>query len=384
MVAPEDNRVVGEGASLAEVGTFYRDTTNARAEKKSRPTWVDSYKPSKTRLDRIRLLRANYHVEIVKDDALIKVATPWFPWVEHFHGTRQQGTVCSAGPWRSNKKKKQPCCGCDHFWSGMHTNPQTGKRERGYMGMRDMNTFSVIHYWPYHEVEQIDNEGHVRVGNQGKPFTEWVQCEGVASCPHCIAQKPRTPAHKLHWDLGRDHFDRLMNKDRYLATCCKNCGGRNTITWEAYVCGNKSCEHPFFVNGETSVKPEEIEKQVSKGMLCPVCGIFEIPTQYITCTCGTPVRMGIFDVEMQVKRSPVANGIGTELVIEEWQGPFEVINLPPEIAANAELAESFATPLNLPTIFKPTSYSEQVAKFGNVGAPQGDIARTPVTSDYNR
>ena len=52
MVAPEDNRVVGEGASLAEVGTFYRDTTNARAEKKSRPTWVDSYKPSKTRLAR--------------------------------------------------------------------------------------------------------------------------------------------------------------------------------------------------------------------------------------------------------------------------------------------------------------------------------------------
>jgi hypothetical protein len=360
--------------------------------------WVDKYVPTENHLrpDVVRIMDANYTTEIPAEnnETLVKVSFPWWSWTEHRDNNHEKSSVCSAGPWSGSKKKAQPCRGCELFFGLMHRD-EKGKTVFGPMSKRNMFSFSIIHYFPYHRIEQLDDDGAVKKNNQGEPFYTWVRCE-LDGCPHCAAGKLTLPARKLHWDMGISHHNTLLKKDEALRLCCKSCKTRNSLTWDAFVCANEDCEHPFFRHGETRIKEDEIMKTVSDRMLCPVCGGYDFPRQYNKCMkCGdNPEPATLFDVVLHVHRETMDGKVGTELKIDDWEEGYDGIFVPPEIAAyNQNMADNFRVPMDLPKLIQPTDLTTQNRLFGagGPGAPDwkgpaavGDGARHPAASEYNR
>ena len=352
-------------------GVQHRAQTKEKATG-PRPVWVDQFQPTKNHLrpDIVRILNASYPTEIPDEtgENLIKVNLPWYSWIEHRDNYHQRSSVCSAGPWAGNKKKAAACRGCELYFGLMKRDPITGKMKPGAMSKRNMYSFSVIHYHPYHRVEQVDEDGVIKRNNQGEPYWKWVRCE-IDNCRYCAEGKLVLPAHKLHWDMGVSHHTTLLEKDEMLRRCCKNCRSRNSITWEAFVCANEECEHPFFRHGETKIKEEDVFDAVKGRMLCPVCGTFDVPRQYSKCTkCNNPEPATIFDVLLHVHRKVSENTNGTELKIDEWEEAYDGVYVPSEIAVfDAEMAKNFHVPLDLPKLIRPTDIQTQNRLFGAGG-----------------
>ncbi len=394
---------MGSHASLSQMGGVQRKATNRDRASGPRPVWIDQFQPTKNHLrpDIIRILDASYPTEIPDEagENLVKVSFPWWSWTEHRDNYHEKSCVCSAGPWAGNKKKAAACRGCELFFGLMKRDPVSGRMKLGPMSKRDMFSFSVIHYHPYHRVEQLDEDGVVKKNNQGEPFWRWVRCE-IDGCPHCAAGKLTIPARKLHWDMGTSHRATLFEKDEMLRRCCKSCRTRNSLTWEAFVCANEECEHPFFRHGETKIKEEDVFKAVKDRMLCPVCGAFDVPRQYNKCLkCGdNPEPSTIFDVILHVHRKATDGTNGTELKIDDWEEAYDGVYVPPEIAAfDEEMAKNFHVPLDLPKLIKPTDIPTQNRLFGAggpsspdwqaAGGPageEGQSARQPVASEYGK
>lgn len=392
----ERKPAVGSHASLSQMGGVQTKATKRDRASGPRPVWIDQFTPTKDHLrpDVVRLIDASYPTELPDDNGenLIKVSFPWFSWIEHRDNFHEKSGVCSAGPWHNYKKKAQPCRGCELFFQLMKRDPTTGKMKLGPMSKREMFSFSVIHYHPYHQVEQLDEDGNIKVNNStGEPFWRWVRCE-IEGCPHCAAGKLTLPARKLHWDMGIGHRAKLFEKDEMLRKNCKNCGTRNSISWEAFVCSNDNCEHPFFRHGDTKLKTDDVFKAVKERMLCPVCGNFDVPRQYDKCSkCGDAAQPAtLFDVVLHVHRTAKEGMNGTELTIDDWQEGYGGIFVPPEIAAfDADTAANFHVPLDLPKMIQPTPIAQQIKMFGT-GGPSGPDwqgqqgQRSPVASEYGK
>ena len=388
---------MGSHATMSQMGGVQTKATTREKKAGPRPVWVDQFTPTKNHLrpDIVRLINAAYPTELPDDkrENLIKVSLPWWSWIEHWDNYHEKKSVCSGGPWAGDKKKASTCRGCELFFSLMKRDPVTGKMKLGSMSKREMFSFTCIHYHPYHRVEQLDEDGNIKLNNQGEPWWQWVRCE-IENCPHCAAGKLTLPARKLHWDMGVNHRASLFEKDEALHQCCKSCKSKNTITWEAFVCSNEECEYPFFRHGETKMKEDEVRKAVQDRMLCPKCGTFDVPRTYNRCSkCGdNPEVASLFDVVLHVHRKATEGINGTELKIDDWEEAYDGIYVPPEIAAfDPEYAANFHVPMDLPKLIKPTEIAQQVKMFG-AGGPSGPDwqqgpeggQRNPVANEYSK
>lgn len=377
-------------STLRSRGTTQRRAMGNLRTSGPRPTWVDQYKPTESNLhpDVIRVLDASYVTEIPSDDRkdLVKITLPWWCWTEHWDNTHEKSSVCSAGPWRDvDSTRAQPCRGCELYRGLSHRDPTTGKMKAGAMSCRSMYSFSVIHYHPYHRVEQFDEDGNIKKNNKGETFYQWVKCE-IDGCPHCAAGKLMLPARKLHWDMGINHYDTLLSKDEALRLCCKNCKTRSSIAWDVFACSNVECGHPFFERGKTCLKEVEVLKTAGSPMLCPVCGNYSQPNRYDSCTkCGdNPSPATLFDVVLHVHRESSTSKIGTELKIDDWEEGYEGVFVPPEIAAfDPEMAKNFHVPLDLPKLIPPTDIQMQNKLFG-VGGPGAPDWKGPPATETGR
>lgn len=347
------------------------------------PTWVDKFRPSLDQPDTVRIIPGDYEVKQATPEGEIEVTKlTHYLYGEHFHATLERGSVCSAGPFVNWKDKRDPCYACDLFWSGMQPDPQTGKKKRGPMSRRDMASFTVIHFHPYHQVEQVDlRTGQVRVNQKtGQPFYSWVQCTG-RGCEMCKANKIVKPAHRLHWDMGTGHFNTLWEYDKVIGNSCTTCGGRDVIAWDALVC--RECGEAKVIADETTLQPKEIDEIYRSINKCSACGFEGFLKEVISCkncsqTGHIPQRSSLFDVNINVQRFATDNSTQTTLMVTQWSQPCPI---DPQYK---ELAE----PLELEKIFAPTALEDQAAIYGltqaaiaSLKAGNTPAARQPVTPD---
>jgi hypothetical protein len=381
-----------DDAALDRVGSYrQRAHYQTKSTFQNRPrgggggglTFIDQFKPSTDIPDLIRIVPGDYEVQQATPEGEIETTRqPYVAFGEHFHGTLKRSCVCSAGPLYGWKDKRSPCYACDIFWQGM-TVGQDGKKKKGPMSRRDMSSFTVIHYHPYHEVEQVDSTtGQYRVNARtGQPYTNWVKCEG-RGCKMCQAGKKTNPAHRLHWDMGTGHMGTLWEYDKEIGRSCATCSGRDTIEWDAMVC--RQCGEAKVVRDETNLKPKEIEEIYGSLNTCSACGFKGFLREIISCRNCTPLgrepeRATIFAVDMKVKRAePESGGNQTTLMIPQWNDPSPV----------AQQFAEFNKPMPLEKIFAPTSLENQAKVFDlSPAAIQGLIKgkqppqRQPVTAE---
>lgn len=328
------------------------------------PIWVGKYQPTTTAPpDLGRLLAGQYEVEVAvpdgKDDYRVeRIVLPYYPWVEHFDGVLERGTICSGGPLAFLKDRRQPCRGCDIYWETRVPDPKTGRMKRGRMGRREMNTFSWLHHMTYAKAPVIDSRtGQVKTKENGEQILAWTKVE-----PHLrlqYSQFEQKPAHVLHWSLGSAHWETLWNTDKLIGMSCTTCGQKDAIQTTGWVCND--CGHPLIDMATTTYPMAEIDKLTSKDMTCGHCGYTGRPYEMFAClNCSplnrTPTRATVFDVDMSVMRVLTSGDGGnqTALQIPSWSEPRPI---------DPQLQE-IAKPLPLDRIFAPTPYEEQVEIFG--------------------
>lgn len=373
------------------MGSAQSRASSTRGPARQRPTWIDQFTPTKNPLrpDIVQIVDASYQVKVPdeKRETLIDMVFPWFPWTQHYNSSSKESGICSAGPWAGNKKKAQPCRGCDQFFGLMARDPTTGQNKMGPISKRPIYSFNVIHYHPYHLVEAIDRkDGTVMVNKKtNEPFWQLQICK-IENCQHCADNKMVLPARRMHWDTGTSHWNKLLERDAMLRRCCKTCGGRNTITWGAYACPNPECVHVFFEHGKTNIPEENIFRAVKDPMLCPKCGGYAWPKEYNDCSgCGDQCEpSSIFNVRLHVHRTadPVRNG--TELSIDDWEEAYDGIWVPEEIAAySKQMADDMLVPMDLSKILAPTAMEQQMKIYGGGRSAYDNAVRQPVASEYN-
>lgn len=357
----------------------------SRTEKKFRgggggpPSWVNEYRPPTGDVDVIRVIQGSYTVEDVDAQGnLVKIENLTFwPFVEHFDARSKRRCTCSAGPYSNDRNKRQPCHGCDLFWSSMKTNPSSGKKEKGFMGKRDMSAFTVIDFGKYHKVEQIDQQGRVRLNeNTQQPFYNWVKCkkssEGKGICDACDANKESKFGHRMHWPMGSDHYNTLLNYDETVGKGCVTCGQKDVIRNDAWLCPNLDCGEAV-IDDRTRLSKKEIDEIVYRPCRCKQCGQEAYLSELIACVNCTPAghmpkRATIFDVDLRVQRVEPADGSNrTTLQIVGYSDP------KPVPKQYAELAK----PEDLGKIYAPTPLDKQAMLFQ---VPAAGPAREPVTA----
>ena len=139
------------------------------------PRWINRFQPSTVEPDTIRFIAGEYPYETVRVDeneapVVETFVLPYMRFAEHFDGRTKGSTICSAGPFVMYKDKRDPCLGCDLFWAG-------GGKKDGRVSRREMYSFPVFNYGTFHEIEQVDGQGQLRLNPKtNKPYTEWVRC----------------------------------------------------------------------------------------------------------------------------------------------------------------------------------------------------------------
>jgi hypothetical protein len=357
-------------AVLQGAGGSFRQKANSYSHHKDQqrqrggggaPFFVNQYKPSMSGTDTIRLIEGHYKVKEVVgegDQAQVReTELPFYPWTEHFDGRNMKSCVCSGGPFAGNKKKSDPCHGCEiHF--GTRVADAQGKKKSERMSRRDMYAFSVLDYGRYHKMQQVDQQtGQVKRNNEGEPYWNWVKCDGVG-CDGCKSQAESASGQTRHWSMGWGHYQTLLAADETVGMSCVNCGGYETIEGIAWVCPHCG-EAPIDLR-TTSLKAEQVKETVLKEFHCS-CGYYGFLNEVIQCRNCTPAggaarRATIFDVDMQVKRIETSSGQGkqTSLMI--------VRTSPPQAIGKA--FEALGKPLPLEKTYAPTPLETQAQQFG--------------------
>jgi len=331
------------------------------------PYFVNQFKPSTEEPDVVRLLKGEYPVQLAgQNGELVEQTLAYYIYREHFDGRTNKSAICSAGPFAMDRKKRQPCDGCDIYWEER----SAGKKQNNRMSNREMYVFSMLHHANYVKTEQLDrNTGAVKVNDDGQPYMNWVRM--MAHERGKFAGKEMKDANALHWAMGFNHFNVIREYDKQIGKSCRACGvkaGRKGahevgVKSEAWCC--QGCGEALIEVDSTELAPKQIDEITSDVVECAVCKRVGYLQEMVSCTeCSDGTRSEIFDVDLEVQRvKPADGGNQTVLAIVGWANPHPIDPRHVEIAR----------PLELPKIYAPTPLERQHELFGSSG-------RQPVTA----
>jgi hypothetical protein len=312
----------------------------------------DQLKLSTVDPDTVRFVPGEYPFTEVKEDGTTEVTDlPYLTFTEHFDGRCNTSGICSAGPFAYYKDKRDPCLGCDIFW-------ETGGKKGGRMSRREMKAFTVLNLGTFHEVDEVDHKGNVKISDKTKkPFTQWVKCTG-RRCDACAQSKPTKKGHLQHYAMGYGHFSQLKEYSKTIGKCCTTCRGKDTIRELAYLCPN--CKDAVIDMSTTHLTDEEIAKMVDGDVPCPHCRQSVLLEEVVECTgqmpdgspCPEANRAGIFDVDISFKKVAGPEGTNQSTLMFTGFGP--VCELDPVYGAK---------PMDFAKMYAPTPLEQQAEKF---------------------
>jgi hypothetical protein len=158
------------------------------------------------RIDRLRLVAGDYVTRTAagKGDApeLIDVRTPYFHYTRHFDRLHRTDARCSAGPFARFRDRRDPCAGCDLYWSTIERSTP-GRRSSPRMTKTAQYVFTAVDHGAYHP----------RRGRSLAAGAPGMKCLG-AECRACAAGAPAQPGQTVSWDLGWKDLQLLRAAER--------------------------------------------------------------------------------------------------------------------------------------------------------------------------
>jgi hypothetical protein len=351
-------------ASFRQRGGFVHSKGREGGKKKSNfvPGAFDRFQLSTEYNDEFRFIPGEYTVQVASGDEIEVVVLENFIHLQHYLNKGNTGTYinCSAGPFYKNKKKREPCPSCDMFWDLTEWSPAGKVIKKSPMGSaRMLSDFTVIHFHPYHLVEQMrDGKPVPNPSKQGEYYMNWVRCEDYGKkkkkCKHCKDDRETVKARKLHLSLGPDHMDSINNYQNKELLDCLNCGS-GPVETEAWVCPNAECGYVHVDIEKTDLEQEQIDDLVAGRVVCPDCGTYDFPKEELLCNeCGkNGKRVTLFDVNIKATREGNKENNQTKLVVRSHM----VCPIPEEF-------KDLAVPMQLNKIFRPDTIEQQEEKIG--------------------
>ena len=268
------------------------------------PYWVDTFKPSDISADTIRLVPGSYQVSRItdgNDPVLYLEDTPWWEYCEHYHGGVKKGAICSAGPFRFLKDKREPCYGCDMFWEDFEERKRIAA-EKGIkrvehpkrISMRDMFVYNVVDMGNFHKMPRTDANGVMKMNPMtNQPYWNWVKCT-QAGCVGCMQGVESKIGRLQPWPMGKNHFIALNGYADFISNSCVTCGGRDCISWLLWQCGNPDCGHPIIRKNSTSYDLRQIQDITSAPFNCKQCGTTSYLLELVECVICQTSRVLFF------------------------------------------------------------------------------------------
>lgn len=326
----------------------------------SKLIFKNQFQPSLYYPDTINVIPGEYWLQFLDDSGnLVEGNFFFFNYMEHFHGVFKKSCFCSAGPYRFQKKHATPCRGCDIYWEDWNIRKSTGNRNKPRrMSMREMYAYTIIDHGVFHEVEDTDPQGNIKVNpSTQQPYTSWEKCTGQ-QCQGCALGKKTKTGHVQPWPMGKRHFGTLNAYDDQIGLGCVTCGSRVSITTTLWHCGNPECGEPLIDMTNTGLNPEQLHERINEPQRCPRCQQSFFMKDIYECAICTPQgaaaqRATIFDVPMQVRRQKNPDEEGTQLLVVGVGDP------QPLNPAFSEIAK----PLKLNEMYGPTDLSLQAGLF---------------------
>lgn len=376
----------GAGTSIAQRTQFLMRNQGEQRQRKGGGgmRFSDIFKPtlSPTSFDLVRIIPGNYTFQGCdgKKNVYTYPGMEYWPFIEHYDGRNKKSTICSGGVFHNFRDAREPCMGCDLFFSTMDKQKDANGRRKSRVSKQDKYVFNVLHYNPYHKIPQMDDSGRVACNDQGQPYYNWVPCEG-RGCKICPQGVETMPARMLKWEMSYSHFKAITTAySLAIGQDCANCGTQKSIQPLAWVCSAEGCGEAVIDMADTTYSDEDIAKVISEPVTCPHCKNNGFLNEVFACgACQNPRRATIFDVSMNVKRTESGQGDSkqTQLIVSSWS---QACNIEPQY-------QEMAKPFDLPKIYGPSTIDFQKKMFGMEGVQAegqpvqpGGMQRTPVNA----
>jgi hypothetical protein len=373
MAFGKDREVLEDVGSFGQsTANFSRRPQNPRRGKGGGGLWFfDTYKPSLTTLDNIRLVSGLYeNLDAVGPDKdNMRVVTrmlPFFKFVQHFDAMTDKSSICSAGPLVNFKDLRNPCAGCDVYWATRRKDE--GGKMKSRVSFQPQFALTMFDMGKWHKVPQLDHStGKVKVNTRtNEAFFNWNKCQGF-NCDACRANLETKMGHRTHWAMASNYWETIRQMDGEVGKNCTRCTGEGTVASMAWLC--RECGNDAIDMRSTTLKLDEINTIVTSTFSCPLCKHEGFLEEFVFCQqckvegfgskhkkddgAQASVRATLFDVDLQVRSIRTGNNNQTNLQIAKWSAAKPVA---PEFA---ELNK----PMDLPAIFAPTSFKDQCARF---------------------
>ena len=336
----------------------------------------NQFQPSLYVPDTIRVVPGSFWQQFLDDNGnLVEGNFPFWSYLEHFHGVFKKSAFCSGGVYRWQKGASAPCHGCDIYWEDWNIRKSTGDKNRPKrVSMRDMFAYSVVDQGVFHEVEDTNQSGQVKINPGTKqPYMTWVKCDGP-QCQICPLGKKTKQGHAQPWPMGKRHFGTLTAFDDQIGLGCMTCGSRVSVTTVLWHCGNPECGETMIDMSTTTLTHEQLHDRTNEPQKCPRCQQSHFMQDLYECSVCTPqgvsaLRATIFDVDMQVRRQQNPGESGTQLLILGTGDPQPIDPAFSEIAKPQKLDSMYGpTDLNLQAKLFQVQVQQQ-----QLPPPQGQV-----------
>lgn len=387
MAFGKDPKLALQGGSFRQSAQLHSRDRVIRGPKGRVPYFVDQFQPSLLMADTVRLVAGSYLQEQAVGEGdgveVVQYQSNYIQFTDHFLCHAGQGgksCICSAGPLRNIRNKRNPCRGCDIFWETAVRDPKTNRFDSPVISRQSKYAISVLDYGNYHKIEQYDQQTRqVKMNPRtNEPYFNWVKCQGQG-CDGCRANKELKNGDMRHWPMSRTHFHILLTALQGISQSCTRCSttdlnGVSPIKSIAWTCRN--CGATAIDMATTPLKLDELLKMTDEPYKCPDCETEVLLEEQYTCVeCAKRgqqgMRAGLFDVDLRVQLTDTGQN-AKMLNILGWSPPRPV----------APGFEELAKPVDLIAKYMPDSMEYQISRFGapNPNVQQGQPQnRAPVT-----
>lgn len=337
-----------------------------RTKRGGEPHWANNLELSDMYESQVRLVPGQFKVPRIDDAGnLYEEIVPWYEARVHYHGVLKRSSICSAGPFFGDRKRREPCVGCDIFWEDFQVRKdrerETGNKVKNpnRVSAGSRYVFLALDKGYFFKTEQRDENNQVQMNpNTNKPYMEWVKYVGAHQDSLAHGAEGRWGRY-VAWPIAHDYFGVLNAWSDVIGQNCVGCGGQNTLRTHYWKCGN--CQNPLLDPATAGLDPKQIKDVTGKPNTCRACGATQYPVEVLVCSqCQQPRRASLYDVDLFMRKQQDAND-RTQLIITRTSQPGPI---------EAHFHDLLQKPPDLVKKFAPTPIGEQQSLFQHGGQQQ--------------
>lgn len=278
---------------------------------------------------------------------------------DHFHGGKKRGAICSGGAHYMDRTNREPCNGCDFFWSeqdAVNEAKARGITHKRAMSMSDQFVFSLFDYSYHFDLPQTDRNGQFRINKRtNQPYTEWARADNPQDPQY--AGYTWKEGHTWAWQMGKQYREVLLSWQEAVSVHCAGCGNMDCVSSVGHYCANPQCRQ-MAIDPNTAMSDEQRKEMTSGLHQCAHCQQNTYLEEFVQCGyCTTGRRATIFDVDIYAYKMRTQDG-KTQLIITKTSAPTPIITTDPAAAADIK-------PLDLMKKFGPSDIDEQFEQWGD-------------------